>query len=96
MPAADFNPHFTATGRSVYEVIRIVNGIPLFMEEHLERLKSSVILLDQPLFVSKDEIRRHVQDLIEQCAIEESNVKLTLHYSYDATEPRHNYNEVSI
>ncbi|MBP1760651.1 MAG: aminotransferase, class [Firmicutes bacterium] len=89
--AADFNPYITSAGRSVYEVIRIVNGIPLFMEEHLERLKSSVILINQPLFVSADEIRRQVQDLIEQCAMHEGNVKLTLHFSQDATEPPHDF-----
>lgn len=91
LTAADFNPYFTAAGRSVYEVIRIVNGIPLFMEEHLERLKSSVILLDQPLFVSVDEISRNVQDLIKQCAMDEGNVKLALHYTHDANEPHYDF-----
>jgi len=91
MPAADFNPHFTATGRSVYEVIRIVKGIPLFMEEHLERLKSSVILIDQPLFLSEDEIRRQLQHLTEQCAITEGNVKMTLHYDNFSAEPRQDF-----
>jgi branched-chain amino acid aminotransferase len=89
MPAADFNPHFTATGRSVYEVIRIVKGIPLFMEEHLDRMKSSVALINQPLFISADEINGQVQNLAEQCAVNEGNIKLVLQYDNVSPESRH-------
>ncbi|MFA6402089.1 MAG: aminotransferase class IV [Salinivirgaceae bacterium] len=31
-------------GVSVYEVIKVISGIPLFFEDHLERLKNSLVL----------------------------------------------------
>lgn len=31
-------------GISVYEVIKVINGVPLFFEDHLERLKNSIFL----------------------------------------------------
>ena len=32
----------TMTGRAVYEVIRVFNGIPLFFEDHYDRLMSTL------------------------------------------------------
>lgn len=91
LAAADFNPNFTTSGQSVYEVIRIVNGIPLFMEEHLERLKSSLNLIDQRLFISADQIRQQVQDLIEQCDMKVGNIKLALHFRHNGSDLRHDF-----
>lgn len=80
LDATDFNPHFMQAGQSVYEVIRIVAGVPLFMEEHLERLSKSLNLSNQPLIISKNQIKDRTKSLIEQCAFESGNIKLALHY----------------
>ena len=33
----------------IYEVIRVIDGIPLFLEEHLERMRKSAFLIDYPI-----------------------------------------------
>lgn len=78
---ADFNPHFMQTGKSVYEVIRIVSGIPLFIQEHLDRLSKSVHISNQSLILSEKVMMDRIHALVEQCALENGNIKLTLHYN---------------
>lgn len=84
--ATDFDPYFMQAGQSVYEVIRIIDTVPLFIGEHLERLKKSVSIINQSLFISKDEIMKRIQLLTKQCAIENGNVKLALHYNVPNSE----------
>lgn len=60
--------------RMYYEVIRVVQGVPLFFEDHLRRLKRSV---DNAFFVPEtleDESRR----LIRENGIDEANLRIVL------------------
>jgi branched-subunit amino acid aminotransferase/4-amino-4-deoxychorismate lyase len=40
----DFNPVILKNGRGIYEVFRVIDGTPLFLEEHIERFYHSVEL----------------------------------------------------
>ncbi len=51
-------------GDSVYEVLRTVNGRPLFWEEHAERLWRSAELIRLPLGVDRDTLRAETEAVL--------------------------------
>lgn len=63
---------------NIYEVIRIQDGIPLFLKDHLDRFRKSAELLKLPLALSDNDIKQRLVYLIEQNKVKESNVKLIL------------------
>ncbi len=50
---------------SIYEVIRIIDGIPLYLEEHLERLRKSSELLGVKLDKTDEDLVNEMVKLIE-------------------------------
>lgn len=50
---------------SIYEVIRIIDGIPLYLEEHIERLRRSCELLDVKINKTDKELVNEIMKLIE-------------------------------
>ena len=64
------------TQQSVYEVIKIVAGLPVFFEEHMERMRRSATLLKVSLAKSDEEIRKEICLLVEKNRCENINVKL--------------------
>lgn len=62
--------------QSIYEVIRIIDGVPLFLEDHLERLRKSANLLDVVVNKSNEEITSEIMELIKLNQCMNKNVKL--------------------
>ncbi|MCT4617899.1 MAG: aminotransferase class IV [Marinisporobacter sp.] len=60
----------------IYEVIRIIDGVPLFLEEHLERMRKSATLLDVLIEKSDEAIKNEINRLIEINNCKNMNVKL--------------------
>ncbi len=75
----DFNPYILEKGIGIYEVLRVEQGIPIFLQEHIERLFSSAELEHIPLKLSAGHIRQSVKLLIEQNRIELGNIKFVYH-----------------
>jgi branched-chain amino acid aminotransferase len=67
-------------GKSIYEVIRIIDGVPLFLEQHLERLKNSAALIGQRVLLGDMEIRNKIVQLSEMNDVTEGNVKIVFNY----------------
>lgn len=61
---------------SIYEVIRIIDGIPLFAEEHLERIYESAKLIDYNIDVTSNEIKDLIKKIIVKNDVENLNIKL--------------------
>mgnify|MGYP002642015005 CR=1 FL=1 len=40
----DFKPHIFENKNYIYEVVRVINGTPLFFAEHMQRFFGSAIL----------------------------------------------------
>ena len=40
----------------IYEVLRVINGKPIFLENHLRRMKNSFELIDEKFTLSYEEI----------------------------------------
>ena len=63
--------------RVVYEVIRIIDGKPLFLENHLDRMKNSFKLINEEFSLAYDEINNKIKKVIETKNTINGNIKLT-------------------
>jgi len=61
---------------SVYEVIRVIDGVPLYMEEHLYRMKESAKLLGYTIDKKSQQIYDEINRLIEINDYPNMNIKL--------------------
>ena len=68
-------------GKIIYEVIRIIQGKPLFIEEHYDRMKNSFKLSGVELTKSYTDLRNEINQLVKANKIKEGNIKIT--YSID-------------
>lgn len=74
--ASGYEPDPSAT--IFYEVIRVINGKFLFLEDHLERLQISCGN-NISRFPSKDILKSHLQVLIDSSETKEGNVRLLIY-----------------
>ncbi|ADZ21277.1 branched-chain amino acid aminotransferase [Clostridium acetobutylicum] len=75
-----FDGNFVENGKSLYEVIRIIDGIPLFLGNHIKRLENSFKIEKLSFPVSLDNIKQNIFKLIEANKCEVGNVKLVFNY----------------
>lgn len=61
--------------QSIYEVIRVMNKVPLYVEDHLERMRKSAELLDYRIHKSDQEIMGEMAALIEANKFPNMNIK---------------------
>lgn len=88
MPAEATGSIPGASSRTIYEVIRVISGVPVFLERHLERLESSAGLVGS----SVREIRKSLEDslpkLIKANGGPEKNIKIIV-FNLENTTPDH-------
>lgn len=75
---SDFGGIYVEKGPSVYEVIRIIDGVPLFLEEHFERLKTSARLLAHSLDIKIEDMKKSVKDMLINNGVENYNIKIVI------------------
>lgn len=63
---------------SLYEVIRIVDGVPLFLEEHYERLINSARIINYSLEISIEAIRENIIKMVRFNKIKDHNIKIVI------------------
>lgn len=66
-----------------YEVIRVIDGKALFLNEHIDRLEQSLILSNIKCF-KKSETTKHVKKLLEANYVREKNLKINFFCDNDA------------
>ncbi|MBN2614939.1 MAG: aminotransferase class IV [Bacteroidales bacterium] len=76
----DFNPWPLEKGISVYEVIRVENGIPLFLKEHLDRFFQSALLESKRIPYDKKEVKLRLKALITENKFLFGNIKFLYHW----------------
>ena len=74
-------------GGSVYEVIRIIDRTPLFLEDHVGRLGRSASLAGYPFAATAARIRELVADLTNACDLSSGTVKLIYGYTGRTSKP---------
>jgi branched-chain amino acid aminotransferase len=74
LPIAEYKSN---TGIEIYEVIRIMEGAPLFMDDHLKRFYHSAWLLHLHIPVPPQDIKDWVIQLIEANGVSEGNIRFS-------------------
>jgi branched-chain amino acid aminotransferase len=76
----EFSDSRTIEGTSLYEVVRVIDGVPLFLEKHLERLKNSAHIVNLKLWLNIEDIKAKMLELISVNKVEEGNIKIVFNY----------------
>ncbi|WP_297417128.1 aminotransferase class IV [Clostridium sp.] len=61
----------------IYEVLRVINGIPIFLEAHLKRMKNSFQLINEEFTLSYEETVKKITNLIKSENKLNGNIKIT-------------------
>lgn len=86
LPSEKFDIEKATIYPSVYEVIRIIDGVPLFFEEHIERLWSSIEILGYEQPYDDETIKKHISKLPEINKCYNYNVKIIIN-ALDSEKP---------
>lgn len=63
-------------GKPVYELIRVREGVPLFLEDHLRRFRSSALSTGAPLTDSDEVLTKRLYQLVTKNGVTNQNIKL--------------------
>ncbi|MFW5755872.1 MAG: aminotransferase class IV [Tangfeifania sp.] len=88
-PNNEFIPLENAGG--VYEVLRVLKRVPLFLHEHLERFYTSAEIAGRTIQFSKNEIAEFIRKLIEKNRVTEGNILLSCKTNLKAFFIAHRY-----
>ncbi len=88
-PTEDFVPAENEGG--IYEVLRVVKGIPLFLEDHLERFYHSAQIAGKIITYSENQIREFLKNLIEKNETNQGNVLISCKINLKAFFILHSY-----
>ena len=79
------DPSFMDNTPSIYEVIRIIQGVPIFLDRHMIRLRSSAEALGISLENLMREILHSISTVIEKNDCPEKNIKLLVYQNPTGT-----------
>ncbi len=65
LPASQFVPEVIEYGTTIYELIKIVDCVPIFYEEYMERLKKSLAAIGKEFWLSDQQLKDRIKYLIE-------------------------------
>lgn len=75
----------------VYEVLRVERGVPLFLEDHLERFFHSAEIAGKTIRFSGEQIKQFLDRLIESNNVEFGNILISCKENLKAFFIPHNY-----
>ncbi|MBK8882473.1 MAG: aminotransferase class IV [Bacteroidales bacterium] len=81
LPSDLFDNALVLEGDSVYEVIRMVKGNPVFFHDHIERLSSSVKFLGKEMLADLNDLRSAIISLTDSDRKKETNLKIVFNYN---------------
>ena len=64
------------TNNVIYEVIRIINEVPLFLEDHYERMRNSFMILGESLNIDESSLSNQIKTLVKHNNLIDCNVKI--------------------
>lgn len=71
-------------GYAIFDFFRTVNGIPLFIDDHLDRFYTSAAAMHLPVNKSREELKQVVQALLQRSSLTEAGIRLLLTGGYAA------------
>jgi branched-chain amino acid aminotransferase len=81
LPSGSFNASLVYEGDSVYEVIRMVRGIPVFFHDHMDRLVNSARIIGKDPVADINVLKNSIFDLINAESKKETNLKIVFNYN---------------
>ncbi|HEX7492884.1 MAG TPA: aminotransferase class IV [Bacteroidales bacterium] len=84
-PVELFDKSMVYEGDSVYEVIRLAKGNPIFFPDHMERLATSVKLQKKDSLADESELRKAILNLTRSDKKRETNLKIVFNYNNGST-----------
>lgn len=76
-----FDNSLVNEGDSIYEVIRMIKGNPVFFSDHMERLSASVKLQNKKPLADISELRNAILRLTRSDKKTETNIKIVFNYN---------------
>lgn len=67
-------------GHSIYEVLRMINGNPIFFDDHMERLRTSTNLQKKISLADSTELKKAIINLTKTDKRKEANLKIVFNY----------------
>jgi len=80
-PAVEFESSMVYEGESVYEVLRIINGLPVFFYDHISRLESSTRYQKRIPLADTVTLRKDIARLLSSEEKGEINLKVVFNYN---------------
>ncbi|HRX21988.1 MAG TPA: aminotransferase class IV [Syntrophomonadaceae bacterium] len=81
MKQEELPPDFIEQGVSLYEVLRVIKSVPIFLEQHLERLNRTAHLTGLKLPLDDETIGVRLKELISMNQVDSGNIKLVINYA---------------
>jgi len=81
--SARFNPLFLGKGKNLYEVVRVIRGKVLFLEDHYNRIVRSGELSKLKIWYDLNTLRENLKNLINANKLQVGNVKFVFHFDAD-------------
>ncbi len=88
MPVSEAKIPPASSSRTIYEVIRVMSGVPLFLERHMERLEASAKLMGYTLGPVAGKVESSIHELIKVNGSPNKNIKIIV-YNLDNSTPEH-------
>ncbi len=86
IPSSQWDKTVFKSGKSVYEVIRVIDGVPLFFEDHYVRFYQSARLSGLEELPTYSEIENRLYYLVLKNGIKAGNILFVFHYPFNRNE----------
>lgn len=80
IPCGMFNNSDVYEGDSLYEVLRMIGGVPLFINDHIDRLENSVSHHARKMLAERGRIIRLIMQLRKSADVKDANLKIVFNY----------------
>ena len=81
-----FDNSMVYEGDSVYEVLRMVKGFPVFFFDHMDRLETSVRLQNKKMLADRNSLRNDIIKLSKTEKKKELNLKIVFNYNRNSED----------
>jgi branched-chain amino acid aminotransferase len=81
-----FDNSLVYEGDSIYEVLRMVKGSPVFFNDHMERLITSARLQKKKMLADIATLKKDITNLIKADRKKEANLKIVFNYKKDSQD----------
>jgi len=83
-PCDHFDNSLVYEGDSIYEVIRMIRGNPVFFHDHMDRLESSIRIRQKAPLAQIGELRKNIISLVKTEKRKDINLKMVFNYTKDS------------